>query len=146
VPEPFIQVIIETVARYYNVDPLAMVSKDRHLSTMVARHTAMYVARVAGKFSYPQIGDGFRKRDHSTIMSACRRMEQRCQDDAQYARTITDLVNEVRGVGLAGGPVKIRPAILTLLQDRVEQGIYARSVEELVDRVLCDYFQRELKR
>ncbi len=144
-PEPFIQVIIEAVARYYNVDPLAIVGTDRHLSVARARHVAMYVSRLAGKCSYPQIGEAFGNKDHTTARSACQKMERRAAADPEFKEVVGELVKDVLGIGLAGGPVKIRHEILVLLQEQVAQGIYGKSVEDLVDRILCDYFQRELK-
>ena len=145
-PEPFIQVIIEEVARYYNVDPLAILGKDRHLSVARARHAAMYVTRLAGGYSFPQIGEAFGGKDHTTVMSACRKMARRSAADPKFKDAVDELVNNVLGIGLAGGPVKIRSEILPLLQEQVALGIYGKSVEDLVDRILCDYFQRELKR
>lgn len=145
-PEPLLTVVIETVARYYSVDPASIVSAERYLSQVTARHTAMYVARLAGSFSYPQIAEAFKRGHHATVMSACKKMAARTLREPAYDRTIKELVREVQGIGLSGGPVKIRPELIALIEERVKAGIYGGSVEDVVDRILCDYFQREMAR
>jgi len=145
VPEPLIFVVVEAVARHYSVTAQSILSDDRHKSASVARHTAMYVARLVGPFSYPQIGEAL-NRDHSTVIAACKKMARRAAADARYERDVTALVREAQGVGLQGGPVKIRAELLTLIQERVDAGIYGRSVEDVVDRILCEHFQRTAPR
>ncbi len=140
-PEPFLQTIVEAVARQYSVEPRGILSKDRHKSLSVARHTAMYVARLAGHFSFPQIGEAF-NRNHTSVMTACKKMALRAASDAAYERKVTALVLEVQGLGLTGGPVKIRAELLGLVQKRVDSGIYGKTVEDEVDRILCEHFQR----
>lgn len=50
-------------------------SREKHIT--VARHYAMWRARDAG-FSYPEIGRFF-NRDHSTVMHAIRRLEEKVE-------------------------------------------------------------------
>ncbi len=143
--EPLFQVIIERVARHYALTPGHVLSRSREKSAATARMTAMYVARVATEFSFPEIGKAF-KRDHTTVMAACTRCASRTVKDDVFRAEVDQMVAEVVGSGiseLTGGPVKIRKELIVLLQERVRLGVYARSVEELVDRILCDYFQRE---
>lgn len=142
--EPLFAVVIDACARHYSVDPGSVLGKGKKLSQIVTRHTAMYVARLVGNFSYPQIAEAFGKKCHTTVMNACARMAQRTTIDPDYDQAVKTLVREVQGLGLTGAPVKIRTELLELLQARVREGVYGRSVEDLVDRILCDHFQRVL--
>ena len=142
-PEPLLNVVIETVARYYALSPDLLRDKTRVRSAKVARHTAMYVARLAGEFSYPQIGEAFGHRHHTTVMNAVRKCALRAQADDGYRIAVDNLVRDVQGIGIIGGPVRIRAEIRLLLEERVSRGIFAATVEDLVDRILCEYFQRE---
>lgn len=140
--EPLLKVVIETVARHYATDPSTLIGKDRQGSIVLVRQTAMYVARLVGNFSYPQIGAAFR-RDHSTVIHACKKAAHRTTNRPLYAEEVDSLVKEIQGAGLTGRAVVVRHEILELIQKRLEQGLYGRTLEEAVDRILCAYFQRE---
>jgi hypothetical protein len=141
--EPLITVVIEVVARYYGTDPASILSGRRHQSTIIARHTAIYIARLVGDFSYSQIAEIF-KRDHTSVMNACKRMALRAAKIPSYQEAVTEMVREVQGLGITGGKVKIRKEILTLLEARLKLGIFGHTIEDIVDRILCEHFQREL--
>ena len=51
----------------------ALVSRARHKHVSAARHEIMYWIRMKMKWSFPAIGKLF-NRDHTTIMSACRKI------------------------------------------------------------------------
>jgi chromosomal replication initiator protein len=145
VTEPLIQSAIELVARYYGTSRASILSDDRHQSVIVARHTAIYVCRLAGDFSYPQIAADF-KRDHTSIMNACKRMAERSLRDKDFAKVVDLLVQQVLGIGnFSGAPVRVRSELLVLIKERVKLGIFGGSVEDIVDRILCEHFQRELQ-
>ncbi len=133
---------MRAVARYYSVTPEILVSRDRSKSATVARATGMYVARLAGDFSYPEIGAAF-QRDHTTVMSAIKKAARQAASSPLYRDAIEQLQREVKGLGIDGDRVTIRREILVLLQAQVTRGIYGASVEDIVDRILCAHFQRE---
>ncbi len=103
----------------------------------------MYVARLAGHYSYTEIAEAFNRKDHTTIRSACLKMEKLASKDKGYSRVIDRLVLEVQGgIFAGGGQVRVRPRLFGLLERRVHQGIYGKTVEDEVDRILCEHFQR----
>lgn len=140
-PEPLFDVVIRCVARYYSVTPEMILSGDRVKSATVARSTAMYVARLAGDFSYTEIGDAF-NRHHTTAMSLIKKTARLAAKDPRFQAAVELLQDEVKGVGIEGDRITIRREVLVLLEEQVKQGIYGRSVEDIVDRILCAYFQR----
>lgn len=143
-PEPLFQTILEVVARHYGTAPSAILSGSRYKSIILARHTGMYVARCAGDFSYEQIAEGFSVKDHTSVMNACQRMTARAEADPKFGQLLEGLVREVQGLGVSGGKVTIRSELLLLIEKRVKLGIFGRTVEDIVDRILCEHFQREL--
>lgn len=144
--EPLIQSVIEIVGRYYGTSRASILSDDRHQSVIVARHTAIYVSRLAGGFSYPQIAEGF-GRDHTSVMHACKRMTARTLKDKNFAKAVDLLVQQAIGMGsFTGAPVRVREELLVLIKERVKLGIFGGSVEDIVDRILCEHFQRELQK
>lgn len=139
--EPLFSVVIRVVARYYSITPEDILSRDRTKSATIARGTAMYVARLAGDFSYTEIGDAF-KREHTTVMSAIKRSARQAASNPLFRDAVEQLQREVKGLGIEGDRVTIRHEILTLIQGQVKQGIYGATVEDIVDRILCAHFQR----
>ncbi len=68
--------IQDIVSAYYDVDPDSMCSERQDREVAWPRQVAMYLAReITGK-SYPAIGRMF-DRDHSTVISALRAVEDR---------------------------------------------------------------------
>lgn len=64
---------------------------DRRLPKYVlARHTAWYLARQLTYYSFPTIAATFR-RDHSTIILGCLRMEERISCDPSLAKRVAAL-------------------------------------------------------
>lgn len=144
--EPLIQSVIEVVARYYGMSKAEIFGDDRHQSVIMARHTAIYVSRLAGDCSYSEIGRAF-CREHTTVMNACQRMTERALKDKNFAKTVDLLVQQVLGLGgFSGEPVRVRAELLVLVKERVKLGIFGGSVEDVVDRILCEHFQRELQK
>lgn len=142
-PEPIIQAVIEACARHYALDPQTIIGRDNGSSARIARATAMYVARLAGNFSYPEIGRAFH-RDHKAALTACRQLSAKRAADPLFDKAIDGLVTESLGLGRAGIAVSIRKELLVLIQKKVALQIYGKNVEDVVDRILCEHFQREL--
>lgn len=142
-PEPLFQVVIDVVGRHYGTDASSILGRRHQRSTVIARQTAIYVARLVSDFSYAQIGEAF-GREHSTVTHACQKMAKRRVQDLGYDQLVDKLVREVHTVGVTGGLVRIRTELLRLIEERVKLGIYGASIEDIVDRILCGHFQREL--
>lgn len=75
--------IMHLVAAHFHVRSDDLRTRDRHAHVALARHIAMYVVRAALGLSYPVIGQLFGGRDHTTVMSAIRKIEaQRTTNEA----------------------------------------------------------------
>jgi chromosomal replication initiator protein len=67
--------IQRAVCSHFRLSTAELLSKDRHKSVAFARQVAMYLCRQRLKCSYPELGRAFGNRDHTTAMSAVKRVE-----------------------------------------------------------------------
>lgn len=75
--------ILRAVCGHFRVTNSDLLSKDRHKSVAFARQVAMYLCRQRLKCSFPELGRAFGNRDHTTVMSAVRRVEELRSRDPQ---------------------------------------------------------------
>ncbi len=68
--------IQKTVAEYYKIKVADLLSKRRSRSVARPRQLAMALAKELTNHSLPEIGDAFGGRDHTTVLHACRKIEQ----------------------------------------------------------------------
>jgi chromosomal replication initiator protein len=81
--------IIRVVAHAARLTPLEILSHRRAARLAKARQAAMWLARTGGH-SYPEIARAF-DRDHTTILYAVSRTEQRMAEDARFAAWVRSL-------------------------------------------------------
>jgi chromosomal replication initiator protein len=62
-------------------------SGRRQRTISLARSVAMFLIRKTAKLSFPEIGSRMGKRNHSTVISACRRIERAVEHNEQLAWT-----------------------------------------------------------
>jgi chromosomal replication initiator protein len=68
--------IQKTVAEYYKIKVADLLSKRRSRSVARPRQLAMALAKELTNHSLPEIGDAFGGRDHTTVLHACRKINQ----------------------------------------------------------------------
>ena len=62
-------------------DDFIRTTEDRHKTVAFARHVAMYLCKQRLKCSFPERGRAFGGRDHTTVMSAVRKIEAQREAD-----------------------------------------------------------------
>ena len=87
------------VAQRFGVTVLDLVSDRRGRAQARPRQVAMWLARHTTTHSLPAIGRAFGDRDHSTVIQAIRRVEERMAADVGFSRTVWDLLRVVDPVG-----------------------------------------------
>ena len=90
-----IPVIIDEVEKYFNLPQGSLVTKRRSNDIAYPRHIAMYIAREVLDESYPRIGDEF-NRDHTTVMTAVKKIRQNLSGDTELATIIRELVENIK--------------------------------------------------
>lgn len=86
-----VEKIAERVSGYFQVQPKELVSKRRYRHLMTARHISMYLARQLTSLSLEQIGAYFGGRDHSSVLHACRKVEQALDSDTELSGAVREL-------------------------------------------------------
>ena len=84
--------IQKTVAAYFKIRVADLSSKNRKQTVTRPRQMAMYLARELTSHSYPEIGDAFGGRDHSTVINACKRIAQLKEADNKMAQDYSNLL------------------------------------------------------
>jgi len=91
-----IENIQKTVADYYKIKVSEMHSKKRSRNFARPRQIAMSLARELTNHSFPEIGEAFGSRHHTTVMHACEEIEQLRLNDQAIARDIGFLTQVIR--------------------------------------------------
>lgn len=84
--------IQKTVAEYYKVKMSDILSKRRSRSIARPRQMAMALAKELTNHSLPEIGDHFGGRDHTTVIHACRKVNELVQSDNDFAEDYKNLM------------------------------------------------------
>lgn len=79
------------VCDYYKISIEDLKGKKRSQEINYPRQVAIYLCRKLTNESFPKIGTYFGGRDHSTIISACKRIEQDLQEKEQVRLVISEL-------------------------------------------------------
>ena len=88
--------IQKTVADYYKIKVAEMYSKKRARNFARPRQIAMSLTRELTNHSFPEIGEAFGSRHHTTVMHACDEVEQLKQNDPGILRDIGFLIQVIR--------------------------------------------------
>ena len=91
-----IENIQKTVADYYKIKVGEMYSKKRSRNFARPRQIAMSLARALTNHSFPEIGEAFGSRHHTTVMHACDEIEQLRLNDQTIARDLGFLTQVIR--------------------------------------------------
>ena len=86
-----VEAVQKEVANYFNVKLADMKSQKRHQAIARPRQIAMYLARKLCKASFPELGLRFGGKDHTTVLSACRKIEGLVQSDPKTRHTVEEL-------------------------------------------------------
>jgi chromosomal replication initiator protein len=89
------EIIQKVVADYFSLLSSDIKGKKRSQNIVFPRQIAMYIAREITGFSTTEIGQSF-GRDHTTVMHACQKIEERKQADPTLDSTIQNLVRMIK--------------------------------------------------
>jgi chromosomal replication initiator protein len=86
-----VEEILKKVSHHFNVKVSDVKSSRRHKAIVLPRQIAMYLARQLTSASYPEIGERFGGKDHSTIIHAISKIEKLMVDDFNLRNNIESL-------------------------------------------------------
>jgi chromosomal replication initiator protein len=88
--------IIAVTAEYFGITVEDITGPSRSRMLVTARQIAMYLCRELTDLSLPKIGAEFGKRDHTTVIHACRKVRTLMAERRSIFNQVTDLTNRVR--------------------------------------------------
>lgn len=77
--------ILAGVCSYFGLENKELMSGRRQRTISLARSVAMYLVRKNSRLSFPEIAGKLGKRNHSTVISACRRIERAVAKNEQLS-------------------------------------------------------------
>lgn len=94
---PSADVIIQEVARYYEMDSETLRGQSQNKETATARNVAMYIIREMTNLSLQEIGKEFGGRHHSTVLNSINRVEKMMKQQPEMSEIIRDITTAVNG-------------------------------------------------
>jgi chromosomal replication initiator protein len=91
-----IESIQREVAGYFDVKLHDLKGPKRHRAIAHPRMVAMFLARKLTKMSFPEIGSRFGGKDHSTVISAVRKIERLCAEDPTVRSVVGTIESHLR--------------------------------------------------
>jgi chromosomal replication initiator protein len=89
--QPSVERIASRVGSYFQIKADQMQSRRRCRNALLPRQIGMYLARRLTPLSLEQIGRYFGGRDHSTVLHACRKVQQAMTRDAALSGAVRQL-------------------------------------------------------
>ena len=94
---PSADVIIQEVARFYEMDSEQLRGQSQSKEVSTARNVAMYIIREMTKLSLNEIGQEFGGRHHSTVLNSINRVEKMKKNQPELSEIIRDITTAVNG-------------------------------------------------
>jgi chromosomal replication initiator protein len=91
-----IESIQREVAAYFDVKLHDLKGQKRHRAVAHPRMVAMYLSRKLTSMSFPEIGSRFGGKDHSTVISAVRKIERLCTEDSAVRSVVGTIESHLR--------------------------------------------------
>ncbi len=89
--------IQKSVADFYNIKVADMYSKRRPANIAMPRQIAMYLAKELTQKSFPEIGDLFGGRDHTTVLHAVKKISEQRGRNAELNHQLHILEQQLKG-------------------------------------------------
>ena len=87
------ELIQKKVSDYFGIKVADITSEKRDMRFSYPRHIAMFLTKELTNLSYPDTAKAFGKKDHSTILHACRKIDTMFKDDPDTKTRIETIKN-----------------------------------------------------
>jgi len=92
-----VELIEEEVCKYFDINPELIHSKSKKQEIAQARQIAMYLSRKFTDKSYSNIGDILGKRDHATVLHACKTVCNWIETDKKLKSCVQEIEQLIQG-------------------------------------------------
>ncbi len=89
--------IQQTISNYYDITIDELKGRRRTQAIVFPRQVGMYLCRQLTESSLPQIGEEFGGRDHSTVIHACKKIQEKTEKDPKMQSTLQELKRQLKG-------------------------------------------------
>ena len=91
-----VQNIMKTVALNFNITVEEMKSSKRQQKFVNPRHIALYICHELTEYTYTDLGNEFGGRNHSSIMHAVEKVEEKIKTDSNYKQMIDFIIKRIK--------------------------------------------------
>jgi chromosomal replication initiator protein len=91
-----LEIIQRVVAEYFSLSVNDLKSKKKTQNIVFPRQLAMFIAREITEYSTTEVGQAFGGRDHTTVMHACQKIEDKIRSDPTLDSTIQSLIRMIK--------------------------------------------------
>ncbi len=89
--------ICQIVCHHFGLDPEQLNSQKRTRDIALARQVAMYLSKKYTKMSLSAIGSVIGKKNHATVLHACKTIENLMETDREFRQQMEELERRIRG-------------------------------------------------
>ena len=93
IPTP--EKIIRETSKYYNIKEDELTGQSRSKNTVMARQVSMHLMRTLTNLSLQAIGEQHGGRNHATVLSSIRKVEELLKSDPNMAGVIRDITSNI---------------------------------------------------
>ena len=88
--------IIDAVIEHFHLDRDDLLGKKRNAEIVYPRKIAMYLIRTLTNESQQAIADVLNRKDHTTVISACRNIEKDMNTQEEVANDVSVLIKKIK--------------------------------------------------
>ncbi len=93
--EPSPEEIQKVVSKFFNIKVSDLKGKKKNNAVVLPRQIAMFLIRKKTSFSFPEIGDFFGGKDHSTVIHSIKKIESLYKEDGYIKNTVDTLLKKI---------------------------------------------------
>ena len=90
------EIIIKTVCNFFNIKIPEIKSNKKLKEFVTPRQIAMYIIRANTALSFPEIGDKFGGKDHSSVIYAVNKIKNNLKKDKELEKTIETIIKLIQ--------------------------------------------------
>jgi chromosomal replication initiator protein len=91
-----LEIIQRVVSEYFSLSTNDLKSKKKTQNIVFPRQLSMFIAREITEYSTTEVGQAFGGRDHTTVMHACQKIEDKIRADPTLDSTIQSLIRMIK--------------------------------------------------
>lgn len=91
-----VEMIQKTVSQFFGINLTDLRAKKRNKNIVLARQVAMYLSRKLANMSFPEIGNAFGGKDHTTVLHSCKKIELDIENNEDLKTAIFKLSTQLK--------------------------------------------------